>query len=204
MRYMMIMQVEPEAAARAAQDLDMEQVVGRDGRLQRGAPEGGGVPDGGGSRPDASDGFRVDFSSCPAASSPTARTPKRGRSSRASGSSRWPAAKRPSTGRRSVRSGPGVEPRGPSRQRILRHAICPKATNGSRRRRSGARRSREFRTRRPAPPRPSGGAGSRRRSAATPLWSAAGTRGRSDAARGSGGRHSAAHRRSRRCSRPAG
>ena len=27
MRYMMIMQVEPEAAARAAEDLDMEQVV---------------------------------------------------------------------------------------------------------------------------------------------------------------------------------
>jgi hypothetical protein len=27
MRYMMIMQVEPEAAARATEDLDMEQVV---------------------------------------------------------------------------------------------------------------------------------------------------------------------------------
>ena len=27
MRYMMIMQVEPEAAARAAQELDMEQVL---------------------------------------------------------------------------------------------------------------------------------------------------------------------------------
>ncbi len=39
----------------------------------------------------------------------------------------------------------------------------PGAPSGSRRSRSGARRSRELRTRRPAPPHPSGGAGCRRR-----------------------------------------
>ena len=44
MRYMLIMQVEPEAAARAAEELDIEQIVRGDGRLQRGAAEGRGLP----------------------------------------------------------------------------------------------------------------------------------------------------------------
>lgn len=64
MRYMMIMQVEPEAAALAAQTIDMEQAVAMMGtyneELQR-----AGVFLGAEGLSDASEGFRVDFSAAP-------------------------------------------------------------------------------------------------------------------------------------------
>lgn len=64
MRYMMIMHVEPEAAATAAQELDIEQVIAQMGayneQLQKAgvflAAEG---------LTDASEGFRVDFDAAP-------------------------------------------------------------------------------------------------------------------------------------------
>ena len=64
MRYMMIMQVEPEAAARAAQDLDMEQVVAVMGAYNEELQKAGVFLTAEGLS-DASDGFRVDFSSTP-------------------------------------------------------------------------------------------------------------------------------------------
>ena len=49
MRYMLIMQVEPEAAARAAEDLDMEQVVAVMGAYNEELQKAGVLADGGGS-----------------------------------------------------------------------------------------------------------------------------------------------------------
>ena len=64
MRYMMIMQVESEAAARASQDLDMEQVVAQMGAYNEELQKAGVWLSAEGLS-DASDGFRVDFSSAP-------------------------------------------------------------------------------------------------------------------------------------------
>ncbi len=64
MRYMLIMQVEPEAAARAAQDLDMAQVVAAMGAYNEELQKAGVFLSAEGLS-DASDGFRVDFSSAP-------------------------------------------------------------------------------------------------------------------------------------------
>lgn len=64
MRYMMIMQVEPEAAARGAQDLDMEQVVAAMGAYNEELQRAGVFLSADGLA-DASEGFRVDFSSAP-------------------------------------------------------------------------------------------------------------------------------------------
>ncbi len=64
MRYMMIMQVEPEAAARAAEDLDMEQVVEVMGAYNEELQKAGVFLSADGLS-DASEGFRVDFSSVP-------------------------------------------------------------------------------------------------------------------------------------------
>ncbi|GAA3200461.1 YciI family protein [Microbacterium terregens] len=64
MRYMMIMQVEPEAAARAAQDLDMEAVVAVMGAYNEELQKAGVFLTAEGLS-DASEGFRVDFSSVP-------------------------------------------------------------------------------------------------------------------------------------------
>ena len=64
MRYMMIMQVEPEAAARAAQDLDMEKVVAVMGAYNEELQKAGVFLSAEGLS-DASEGFRVDFSSAP-------------------------------------------------------------------------------------------------------------------------------------------
>lgn len=64
MRYMMIMQVEPEAAARAAQDLDLEKVVAVMGAYNEELQKAGVFLSAEGLS-DASEGFRVDFSSTP-------------------------------------------------------------------------------------------------------------------------------------------
>jgi hypothetical protein len=64
MRYMMIMQVEPEAAARAAQDLDIEQVVAVMGAYNQELQRAGVFLSAEGLS-DAEEGFRVDFSSAP-------------------------------------------------------------------------------------------------------------------------------------------
>jgi hypothetical protein len=64
MRYMMIMQVEPEAAARAAEELDLEQVVATMGAYNDELQKAGVFLTAEGLS-DASDGFRVDFSSTP-------------------------------------------------------------------------------------------------------------------------------------------
>ncbi|HWM15532.1 MAG TPA: YciI family protein [Microbacterium sp.] len=61
---MMIMQVEPEAAARAAQDLDMEQVVALMGAYNEELQSAGVFLSGEGLA-DADEGFRVDFTSVP-------------------------------------------------------------------------------------------------------------------------------------------
>jgi hypothetical protein len=66
MRYMLIMQVEPEAAARAAEELDMEQVVAEMGAYNEELQKAGVFLTAEGLS-DASDGFRVDFSSTPPA-----------------------------------------------------------------------------------------------------------------------------------------
>lgn len=64
MRYMMIMQVEPAAAVTAAQDLDMEQVVAVMGAYNEELQKAGVFLTAEGLS-DASEGFRVDFSSSP-------------------------------------------------------------------------------------------------------------------------------------------
>lgn len=64
MRYMMIMQVEPQAAARAAQDLDMEQVVAQMGAYNEELQKAGVFLSAEGLS-DADEGFRVDFTSTP-------------------------------------------------------------------------------------------------------------------------------------------
>jgi hypothetical protein len=64
MRYMMIMQVEPEAAARATEDLDMEQVVAVMGAYNEELQKAGVFLTAEGLS-DASEGFRIDFSSTP-------------------------------------------------------------------------------------------------------------------------------------------
>lgn len=66
MRYMMIMQVEPAAAASAAETLDMEQVVAQMGAYNEELQKAGVFLTAEGLS-DASDGFRVDFSSTPPA-----------------------------------------------------------------------------------------------------------------------------------------
>ena len=119
MRYMMIMQVEPEAAARAAEDLDMEQVVAAMGAYNEELQKAGVFLTAEGLS-DASDGFRVDFSSTPpvVTDGPYAEArevftgfwilevaePRRGR---ALGEE--------------VPARPGRQPRGASGQRVLRH-----------------------------------------------------------------------------------
>jgi len=64
MRYMLIMQVQPEAAARAAEELDMEQIVAQMGAYNEELHNAGVLLAGEGLT-DASEGFRVDFSSTP-------------------------------------------------------------------------------------------------------------------------------------------
>ena len=64
MRYMMIMQVEPEAAARASQDLDMAEVVAVMGGYNEELQKAGVFLTAEGLS-DAGEGFRVDFSSGP-------------------------------------------------------------------------------------------------------------------------------------------
>lgn len=64
MRYMMLMQVEPEAAARAAETLDMEQVVAVMGAYNEELQKAGVFLSAEGLS-DAEEGFRVDFSSAP-------------------------------------------------------------------------------------------------------------------------------------------
>ncbi|MET0672323.1 MAG: YciI family protein [Microbacterium pygmaeum] len=64
MRYMMIMQVQPEAAARSAEDLDMEQVVAVMGAYNEELQKAGVFLSAEGLS-DASEGFRVDFTSAP-------------------------------------------------------------------------------------------------------------------------------------------
>ena len=64
MRYMLIMQVEPEAAARAAEELDIEQIVAAMGAYNEELQKAGVFLSAEGLS-DASDGFRVDFSSTP-------------------------------------------------------------------------------------------------------------------------------------------
>lgn len=64
MRYMLIMQVQPEAAATAAQDLDMEQVIAAMGAYNEDLQKAGVFLSAEGLS-DAKEGFRVDFSSVP-------------------------------------------------------------------------------------------------------------------------------------------
>ncbi|MGC5172461.1 YciI family protein [Micromonospora sp. DT81.3] len=64
MRYMLIMQVEPEAAARAAETLDMEQIVAAMGAYNEELQKAGVYLSAEGLT-DAGEGFRVDFSSTP-------------------------------------------------------------------------------------------------------------------------------------------
>ena len=64
MRYMLIMQVEPEAAARAAEDLDMEQVIAAMGAYNESLQKAGVFLSAEGLS-DAEEGFRVDFTSAP-------------------------------------------------------------------------------------------------------------------------------------------
>ena len=64
MRYMLIMQVQPEAAARAAEDLDMEQIVAAMGAYNEDLQKAGVFLSAEGLS-DASEGFRDDFSSTP-------------------------------------------------------------------------------------------------------------------------------------------
>lgn len=64
MRYMLIMQVEPAAAARASQDLDMAEVVALMGAYNEELQKAGVFLSAEGLS-DAADGFRVDFSSTP-------------------------------------------------------------------------------------------------------------------------------------------
>jgi hypothetical protein len=64
MRYMMIMQVEPEAAARASQDLDMAEVVAVMGAYNEELQKAGVFLTAEGLS-DAGEGFRVDFTSAP-------------------------------------------------------------------------------------------------------------------------------------------
>lgn len=64
MRYMLIMQVQPEAAARAAQELDMAAVIAAMGAYNEELQKAGVFLSAEGLS-DASEGFRVDFSSAP-------------------------------------------------------------------------------------------------------------------------------------------
>ncbi len=66
MRYMMIMQVSPEAAAKAAVELDMEQVVAQMGAYNEALQKAGVFLSAEGLS-DASEGFRVDFDATPPA-----------------------------------------------------------------------------------------------------------------------------------------
>lgn len=66
MRYMLIMQVEPAAAARAAEELDFEQIVAVMGAYNEELQKAGVFLSGEGLA-DADEGFRVDFSSTPPA-----------------------------------------------------------------------------------------------------------------------------------------
>src|SRR3954447_24688976 len=64
MRYMLIMQVEPGAAERAAEELDFEQIVAAMGAYNEDLQKSGVFLSAEGLS-DASEGFRVDFSSTP-------------------------------------------------------------------------------------------------------------------------------------------
>nr|BFF09600.1 YciI family protein [Microbacterium flavescens] len=64
MRYMLIMQVQPEAAATASEELDMEQVIAAMGAYNEELQKAGVFLSAEGLS-DASEGFRVDFSSAP-------------------------------------------------------------------------------------------------------------------------------------------
>ncbi|MGL4256471.1 MAG: YciI family protein [Microbacterium sp.] len=64
MRYMLIMQVEPDAAARAAEELDMVEVIAAMGAYNDELQKAGVFLSAEGLS-DASEGFRVDFSSAP-------------------------------------------------------------------------------------------------------------------------------------------
>ena len=200
MRYMLIMQVEPEAAARAAEELDMEQIIAAMGAYNEELQKAGVFLSAEGLS-DASEGFRVDFSSTPPGRH--RRTVRRGSRGlhglldpRGLGSRRGRGlgAQVPARSRDRARGAP--------RQRDLATSTCPATTSGSPRSRSGAPPTRDVRPRH-APSHPSGGACSRRRAGARRRASAADTRGRSGAAPGSVARRSVASRRSRRCSRRA-
>jgi len=64
MRYMLIMQVEPGAAARAAEEMDLEQIVAAMGAYNEELQKAGVFLSAEGLS-DAEDGFRVDFSTTP-------------------------------------------------------------------------------------------------------------------------------------------
>ena len=64
MRYMLIMQVEPGAAARAAEEMDFEQIVAAMGAYNEELQKAGVFLSAEGLS-DAEDGFRVDFSTIP-------------------------------------------------------------------------------------------------------------------------------------------
>lgn len=64
MRYMLIMQVEPTAAAKAAEELDMEQIIALMGQYNEDLQKAGVFLSAEGLS-DASEGFRVDFSTTP-------------------------------------------------------------------------------------------------------------------------------------------
>jgi hypothetical protein len=66
MRYMLIMQVDPEAAARASEELDMAQVIAAMGAYNEELQKAGVFLSAEGLS-DAGEGFRVDFSSAPPA-----------------------------------------------------------------------------------------------------------------------------------------
>lgn len=66
MRYMLIMQVDPDAAARAAEELDLAQVIAVMGAYNEELQKAGVFLSAEGLS-DASEGFRVDFSSVPPA-----------------------------------------------------------------------------------------------------------------------------------------
>ena len=166
MRYMLIMQVEPEAAARAAEELDMEQIVAAMGAYNEELQKAGVFLSAEGLS-DAERGIPGRLLVHAAGRHGRTVTPRRARCSPASGSSRSPSreeaellgAEVPARTRRGARGAAG--------QRDRRHRICRPTTSGSPRSRSGAPPTRELRPRH-APSHPSGGACSRRRAGARP------------------------------------
>ena len=102
-RYMLIMRVSPEAEAlMAEQEIDFDQIIEQMGRFNEELIKAGVLLAGEGlTGPE--DGFVVDFNEDPP-SSPTAPTPRPRSCSTASGYSRCPRRRRPSSGRARCRS----------------------------------------------------------------------------------------------------